>query len=304
MLDRMQMLPGKQLGKQAHHHFAVLEHVRHAGGRSQVVLQHVVLGVLVAHEVDAGNMRVHLVGQFEAEHRHLISLVRQHLLGRDHARLEDLLPVVDVVQEAVERGHALHQPGGELVPLSPRDDARDGVERNEALGARLVAVHGERDADAMEQEVGFAALLGDAVRRSLREPVGEGAKMRTHFTVCRTHFVVVLTLQRDLSLEHTNLEHTKQPACRTMPALPIKGLAYCRRAPRTSAVPQLDESSGGGSLPRALRRYSDGGTPTWLRKKRVKLLCAEKPSSADTSEILPWPEDRREMAVSTHSMSR
>src|SRR5882762_988475 len=254
---------------------------------------------LVRHEDDAGNMRVHLVGQVEAEHRHLISLVRQHLLGRDHARLEDLLPVVDVVQEAVERGHALHQPGSELVPLGPRDDARDGVERNEALSARLVAVHGERDADAMEEEVRFAALLGDAVRRSLREPVGEGAKMRTHFAVCRTHFVVVLTFQRDLSLEHT-----KQPACRTMPALPIKGLAYCRRAPRTSAVPQLDESSGGGSLPRALRRYSDGGTPTWFRKKRVKLLCAEKPSSAETSEILSSPEDRREIAVSTHSMSR
>src|SRR3954462_10572719 len=52
------------------------------------------------------------------------------------------------------------------------------------------------------------------------------------------------------------------------------------------------------------RRYSDGGTPTWFRKKRVKLLCAEKPSSAATSAILPRPEARREIAVSTHSMSR
>src|SRR6267142_2430309 len=52
------------------------------------------------------------------------------------------------------------------------------------------------------------------------------------------------------------------------------------------------------------RRYSEGGTPTWFRKKRVKLLCAEKPSSAATSAILPRPEERREIAVSTHSMSR
>src|SRR5438270_2541402 len=38
------------------------------------------------------------------------------------------------------------------------------------------------------------------------------------------------------------------------------------------------------------RRYSEGGTPTWFRKKRVKLLWAEKPSSAATSPILPRPE--------------
>src|SRR5688500_5650228 len=54
----------------------------------------------------------------------------------------------------------------------------------------------------------------------------------------------------------------------------------------------------------AARRYSEGGTPTWFRKKRVKLLCAEKPSSAETSAILPCPDDRREIAVSTQSMSR
>src|SRR5204862_269476 len=77
--------------------------------------------------------------------------------------------------------------------------------------------------------------------------------------------------------------------------------------PREQRLGQLQvsgSSAGGASLSRALRRYSDGGTPTWFRKKRVKLLCAEKPSSAETSEILPSPEDRREIAVSTHSMSR
>src|SRR5229473_3758554 len=79
---------------------------------------------------------------------------------------------------------------------------------------------------------------------------------------------------------------------------------FCKGRSRLCQRQVSGSSEGGVSLPRALRRYSDGGTPTWLRKKRVKLLCAEKPSSADTSEILPWPEDRREMAVSTHSMSR
>src|SRR5258708_799516 len=49
------------------------------------------------------------------------------------------------------------------------------------------------------------------------------------------------------------------------------------------------------------RRYSEGGTPTCCRKKRVKLLCAEKPSSAETSAILPCPEESRAIAVSTQS---
>ena len=40
------------------------------------------------------------------------------------------------------------------------------------------------------------------------------------------------------------------------------------------------------SLREVERRYSEGGTPTWWRKKRVKLLCAEKPSSAESSEML------------------
>src|SRR2546423_8623914 len=72
-------------------------------------------------------------------------------------------------------------------------------------------------------------------------------------------------------------------------------------APILAKLSEPQSSTGGRE---AARRYSDGGTPTWLRKKRVKLLCAEKPSSAETSPILPWPEDRRAIAVSTHSMSR
>src|SRR6267378_4723468 len=85
---------------------------------------------------------------------------------------------------------------------------------------------------------------------------------------------------------------------------PPKASPFCKGRSRLCQRQVSGSSEGGVSLPRALRRYSDGGTPTWLRKKRVKLLCAEKPSSAETSEILPSPEDRREIAVSTHSMSR
>ena len=44
--------------------------------------------------------------------------------------------------------------------------------------------------------------------------------------------------------------------------------------------------------------------PTCCWKKRVKFDCAEKPSSAETSAILPLPEESLEIADSMHSMSR
>jgi hypothetical protein len=85
--------------------------------------------------------------------------VLEDLVGRHDARLDDLLAVVDVVYEAVERGHALHQALFHAVPLVRGDDTGNQVERNEALGAGTVlvlgAVHRKGDADAPEDHLGF-----------------------------------------------------------------------------------------------------------------------------------------------------
>jgi hypothetical protein len=74
---------------------------------------------------------------------------------------EDLLVVVDVVDEAVERRDALAQAALHLAPLGARDHARDQVERDQALGAGAVlvlgAVDGEGDADAAEDHLRFLA---------------------------------------------------------------------------------------------------------------------------------------------------
>ena len=191
VVDGTDALLREELGEEPHHHLAVLEHVRHARGRAQVVLEHVVRAVLVAHEIDAGDMRIHAVWQLEAEHRDLVGLVGEHLLGGHYARLENFLLVINVVQEAVQRVGALAQAARELIPLGARNDARDGVERNQALGTGVVAVDGEGDADAVEQQIGFAALLGHALGRRFGEPFGERAKMRADITIRAVHLVVV-----------------------------------------------------------------------------------------------------------------
>ena len=67
---------------------------------------------------------------------------------------DDVLVVVDVVDELVERGEALHQPGLDRPPLLGVDDAGDDVEGPGPVDAAPVGVHGERDAHREDVEVG------------------------------------------------------------------------------------------------------------------------------------------------------
>ena len=118
-----------------------------------------------------GDVRVDAARHVHAGHLAAVLRVAEHALGRDRARLQDLLLVVDVVQEEIERAHALLQAALEHLPFVRRNDARHDVERDEALGAAVLAVYRERDADAMECALGLLALLRDAGGVGALEPV-------------------------------------------------------------------------------------------------------------------------------------
>ena len=166
---RCHAVQAEQLGEQPHHHLAVLQHVAHAAGHAQVVFEHVVLAGVVgrvfhtrgAHDVDARDVRIDVARHRHAHHLLAELAVVQHLFGGHHAGLEDLLVVVDVVDEAVQRRDALDESGFHVHPLVLGDDARDQVEGDQPLGARpvlvLCAVDGEGDADAAEDHLGFFA---------------------------------------------------------------------------------------------------------------------------------------------------
>ena len=89
--------------------------------------------------------------------------------------------MVDVVEEAVERLDPLLQALRQRAPIPAfgmtRGMMSNGIRRS---APALVAVDGEGDADAVEQQVGLAALLRDALGRRLGQPVGERAEMRAH----------------------------------------------------------------------------------------------------------------------------
>ena len=101
----------------------------------------------------------------DADHLGLELRIALDLLARNQPGLEDRLIVIDVGEEAVDRSHALGEALFEIAPLVGRDDARDHVGRDQPPGAAFVAVHGEGDADAAEQQVGLGAALGERLLR-------------------------------------------------------------------------------------------------------------------------------------------
>ena len=101
--------------------------------------------------------------RLDAHHlRHEGRVLDDQVLG-DAAGPDDLLAVIDVVHEGVERAHALLDAGRQPAPFGGAQDARDDVEGDEPLGGRLVAVDGEGDAGAAEQRLGLAALALEIV---------------------------------------------------------------------------------------------------------------------------------------------
>ena len=83
------------------------------------------------------------------------------------------LPAVEVLQEAVERRHPLAEAAGQLLPFVRRDQPGEQVHGPDALGALLLAVHGEGDPLTAEL-VGYELLqppdLGDV---NVAEPLDD-----------------------------------------------------------------------------------------------------------------------------------
>ena len=138
------------------HQMPVLDDVGHARRRARVVLEHLEAAVGVAHEVDAGDCHIGAERQVDAVHLAPVVRIARDELGRDEAVLEDLLLVVDVLDEPVDRGDALDAARLDDLPVGGRDDARDDVEGQDAVDRVLVGVNGEGDAEIEELAVGGA----------------------------------------------------------------------------------------------------------------------------------------------------
>ena len=124
-----------------------------------------------------------------ADHFGQVGLVAQHELGRDAPGPDDLLAVIDVVEEGVQRPHALLDAALEQPPFRRGNDPRHEVERDQPLQRILGIVDGEGDAEPAEE--GFRLLLlalqlGPGLSA---EPLGDLAIRRANLAVRAQHLV-------------------------------------------------------------------------------------------------------------------
>ena len=163
MVDGAHAVLGEELGHQARHRHAVLEHVGDARRRADVVLEHPPRAVGVAHEVAAGDVRVDAARRADAVHDAGEVAARDDQAPRHDAGAHDLARVVDVVDERVERADALRQPALDRDPLVGRDDPRHEVQRERAVLGAVLAGQLEGDALLHEDRVAPAAGGGQVL---------------------------------------------------------------------------------------------------------------------------------------------
>src|SRR5207237_1390624 len=147
----------EQFGAKPQHRLAIFEHVGDARRRAGIVLEHIELVGSDADQIDPANMRPHPVRRADAGDLGAELLVAVDQLGRDQPFLEDPALAVDILEERIDRLDALDQPLAEPGPFLLEENARDDIERNDALSG--VAVTIDRKGDAELTEGGFGGLL-------------------------------------------------------------------------------------------------------------------------------------------------
>ena len=158
--DRRDALPIKGVRKEPHHDLAVLEHVGHAGWRAHIVLQHEEVTLASADQVDASDVGVDVVGRLDAVHLGSVGWIEQHEFRRYQTSLEDLLVVIDVVEEDIDRLEPLDAALFHELPFGAVENAGNQIEGDQPLGRAALGIDREGDAEPAEKLLG-GGLLGD-----------------------------------------------------------------------------------------------------------------------------------------------
>ena len=136
---------------------AILQHIRHAGRHAQVVLKHIELPVLVAHDICPGDVAPDVLRRVNAHALRAESCRCQREVLRDDAVVQDALVVVDIVDEHIQRAYTLFEPALQPIPILCTHHSRHHVEWQDALPAARVAV--DVEGDAHEHQVALRRRL-------------------------------------------------------------------------------------------------------------------------------------------------
>ncbi len=161
----------EQLRKHVQHRLPVLQHVGDAGGRARIVLQNEEFVLAGAHQINADNMSVHLRRGHHADHLRQECVIVLDELHRNTPGTKDFLAVIDIMQERVDRPHALLDALDEPCPFLPGNDPGHNIERDQPLVRVCGAIDVEGNACAAEERFRLARLLAEPLGRLLGKPI-------------------------------------------------------------------------------------------------------------------------------------
>ena len=118
MIDRPHADALEQVGKTALHRPAVFQDVADAAGAAAIVLQHHVVAVGTANEIRAADVDVNVLGHIEIDEFAPEMFAGEDVEGGDDAVLDDFLLVINVAQEEIQGGDALHQAALQMLPFA------------------------------------------------------------------------------------------------------------------------------------------------------------------------------------------
>ncbi len=186
-------LPGEGVGKEPHHDLAVLEHIGDARGRAHIVLEHEEVTLSGADQIDASDMGVDVVRRLDPDHLGPEGGIEQNEFGRHKSCLEDLLVVIDVVEEDVDRLDALNAAPLDQIPFGAVEDAGNEVEGDQTFGRAAFSINGEGDAEPAKQLLGGVLLGDERIDREIVEHAGNGGVSVPDLAVRRAHLVEEFT---------------------------------------------------------------------------------------------------------------
>jgi hypothetical protein len=85
-------------------------------------------------------------------------------------RREEFLFVIDVVEEQIQRRHPLHYATFDVLPFIRTQDARDRVERQDAVDRIAIRINRKGDAQIVEGLFGVSRASGQIEDRRRGEP--------------------------------------------------------------------------------------------------------------------------------------
>ena len=115
--------------------------------------------------------------------------VEQHEFRRHEAGLDDLLVVIDVVEEDVDRLHALDAAALHELPFGAVENARHEIEGDQPLGRAAFAIDREGDAEPAEQLLGRRLLGDQGLDGEIVEQLGEVGIGGSHRAVGLAHLI-------------------------------------------------------------------------------------------------------------------